>query len=69
MMTRSKRRHQAPIDEEIRPEVRHDVHRRVADEKPEQKPKTPIISKAFWFVMVCFFISAAAFYLDQWMSG
>lgn len=68
-MARPKRRNQAALDEEISPEVRQAVHRRGAAGEPKQKPQTPIISKAFWFVMVCFFISAAAFYLEQWLLG
>lgn len=67
-MRRRGTQNKTPSEETIRPEVRRQVHQPASKKKPS-KPKASGASKAFWIVMVFFFISAAAYYLDALING
>ena len=69
MMPRSRPRKSTPSEEQIRPEVRQKVHQRAEPRPQESKPKISTASKIFWTVMVFFFISAGAYYLNVLING
>lgn len=68
MMRRRGTHDETPSEETIRPEVRRQVHQSTSNRKPTKR-KASGMSKAFWIVMVFFFISAAAYYLDALING
>lgn len=70
MRRRPHRRQPAPAEEHIRPEVHQKVHQQSSQETPQKESKgLSKTSKIFWTVMVFFFISAAAYYLDALING
>lgn len=57
-------------DEQIRPEVHRAVHRKSSRRAAREGDKSlSRVSKVFWVVMVFFFISAGAYYLDVLING
>lgn len=75
MTRRSRRGEEAPADETIRPEVHRKVHARSTEH--EQSRPSPdslagrtlgAVHRGFWAVMVILAVSAAAFYLNQWLQ-
>lgn len=70
MRRRHDRRGPVSTDEQIRPEVRREVHRKPSKGASREGDKSlSRVNKVFWVVMVFFFISAGAYYLDVLING